>query len=62
MEPPDELLSRTVANVIDWGAEEFGVLIDYGNGEWRKYRVGTRDEALRELARIGFYKPGCRHS
>jgi hypothetical protein len=49
---------RTVASTVARDADEFGVLIDYGNGEGRKYRVGTRDEARKELECIGFDKPG----
>ncbi len=49
---------RTVVSIVSWDAEEFGILIDYGKGEWRKYRVGSRDEAQKELERIGFDKPG----
>jgi hypothetical protein len=24
-----------------WECDELGILVDYGEGEWRKYRVGT---------------------
>jgi hypothetical protein len=53
-----EATGRPVASIVSWDAEDFGILIDYGEGEWRKYRVGTRDEARKELERIGFINPG----
>jgi len=52
-----EAPGRSVVSIVSWDAEELGILIDYGKGEWRKYRVGTRDEARKELERIGFDKP-----
>ncbi len=51
-----EQAGRTVASIVIWDCDDFGILVDYGHGEWRKYRVGTRDEALKELRRIGFEK------
>jgi hypothetical protein len=55
MSSPD-LESRAVASIVAWDQDDFAILIDYGHGEWRKYLVGTRDEALKELQRIGFDK------
>jgi hypothetical protein len=57
VEHTSDYSGHTVASLIDWDSEEFGVFIDYGNGEWRKYRVGSRDDARRELERIGLPKP-----
>jgi hypothetical protein len=57
MEQTSDYSGQTVASLIDWDSDEFGVLIDYGNGEWWKYRVGSRDDARRELERIGLPKP-----
>ncbi len=51
-----EHVGRTIASIVSWDAGEFGILMDYGCGEWRRYRVGSRDEALKELQRIGFDK------
>jgi hypothetical protein len=34
-----------------WAEDEFGVLVDYGDGTWRKYRVGTREQASAEAKR-----------
>ncbi len=48
--------TRTTASVVSWNSDEFGVLIDYGDGQWRKYRVGTHQEALKELQRLSFDK------
>jgi hypothetical protein len=51
---------RTTASVVAWESDEFGILIDYGDGQWRKYRVGTRQETLKELQRLGLDKrAGC---
>ncbi len=43
---------RTVASIVAWEDDEFGILVEYGEGQWRKYRVGTRQEALQELQRL----------
>jgi hypothetical protein len=43
---------RTTASIVAWESDEFGILIDYGEGQWRKYRVGTRQETLKELQRL----------
>jgi hypothetical protein len=53
---PLELTGGTVASIVTWEGDEFGILIDYGKGEWRKYRVGTRAEAIKELERLISYK------
>ena len=44
--------SGTVASIVAWEGDEFGILVDYGEGEWRKYRVGTRAKAIKELQRL----------
>ena len=52
--------SRTVASIVSWDGDDFEILIDYGDGQWRKYRVGTRAQALQELQRLSFDKrQGC---
>jgi hypothetical protein len=38
--------------VVVWDQQDFGLLLDYGDGTWRKYRVGTRDEARKEMERL----------
>jgi hypothetical protein len=54
------IAQRTVASIVSWDADDFGILIEYGDGEWRKYRVGTRAEAIQELQRLSFDKrQGC---
>ncbi len=51
---------RTSASIVAWDADEFGILIDYGDGQWRKYRVGTRQETLKELQRLSSdNREGC---
>jgi len=44
--------SGTVASIVALEGDEFGILVDYGEGEWRKYPVGTRAEAIKELQRL----------
>jgi hypothetical protein len=54
------LQNRTVASIVSWDGDDFGILIEYGGGQWRKYRVGTRAQALQELQRLSFDKrQGC---
>jgi hypothetical protein len=48
------------ANVIPWTGGEWGVSIDYGDVSWRKYLVGSRQEAQKELARFTFDRPDRR--
>ncbi len=43
---------RAVARIVAWEGDEFGILVDYGEGQWRKYRVGTLTEARKELERL----------
>ena len=43
---------RTVARIVTWEGDEFGILVNYGEGQWRKYRVGTLKEARKELERL----------
>ena len=41
--------------IVPWD-EEWGILIDYGGGSWRRYLVGTHNEAEKELQRLVFDK------
>lgn len=41
-----------VAKIIPWGADAYGIHIDYGAGSWRAYLVGSQYEARQELARF----------
>ena len=41
--------------IVPW-EEEWGILIDYGGGSWRRYLVGTHKEAAKELHRLVFEK------
>jgi hypothetical protein len=49
-------------HVIAWEGDQFGILIEFGNGHWLKYLVGSRNEAEKELARIVFDERRCRAS
>ena len=42
------------ARVVPFDHGEWGILIDYDDGSWRKYLVGSRKEANNELARFIF--------
>ncbi len=44
--------NRTVASIVAWDGDDFAIFIDYGGGEWRKYRVGSRGAAIKELQRL----------
>jgi hypothetical protein len=46
--------SLTNARVVPCDDGEWGILIDYGDGTWCKYSVGSRKEANNELARLIF--------
>ncbi len=41
-----------VARVVEWGDDQYGIFIDYGDGGWRKYLVGTHIEALDALPTV----------
>jgi hypothetical protein len=42
------------ANVVPWTGGDWGVSINYADGSWQKYLVGSRQEAQKELARLTF--------
>jgi hypothetical protein len=42
--------------VIPWQDDNWGVFIDYGGGSWRRYSVGTRQQAEEEMRRVIFDK------
>jgi hypothetical protein len=47
---------RTVVRIVAWEEDVFGILVDYDDGGWRKYRVGTIEQARKELERLSFEK------
>ncbi len=46
--------SSFTARVIPWDDDHWGVFVEYGYGSWRRYVVGSREDADRELARLVF--------
>jgi hypothetical protein len=49
----DSVLTITV---IPWDGDDWGIFVDYGSGNWRRYRVGTRPQAEEEMRRLIFDK------
>ena len=45
-----------MARVVHWDEGGWGIAVEYEDGSWRKYFVGSRREANDELAHFTFEK------